>query len=271
MAIECNELVTSRQVSTGTSNRARMLWMVDGTDDEIAARNSLLATAPAAYDPYGLGTTSWPMNGLEVETQDADHWTFTVTYEPQTRGGSSNEYSFDTTGGSTHITYNRGVFAKGPQDGRPLTDFKGGINVTKDGPEGVDIVTAQFQWQQTLVISNATVDDTFKNNIRNLTGSVNSATFKGLAAGECLFLGAAGSKTGSLGNWTITYKFASQPNRTNVVINGFATVPTVRGWDYLWVYLEEQVDTTSQKLILRPYEYEIAIVYPYADLNGLGV
>lgn len=39
----------------------------------------------------------------------------------------------------------------------------------------------------------------------NLTGKVNGGAFKGFAAGECLFLGAAGAKRGS-GDWPLTQR-----------------------------------------------------------------
>jgi hypothetical protein len=46
---------------------------------------------------------------------------------------------------------------------------------------------------------------------------VNDSGFKGFAAGECLFLGAAGTKRGS-GDWEIGYRFASSPNVTGLTV-----------------------------------------------------
>ena len=44
-----------------------------------------------------------------------------------------------------------------------------------------------------------------------MTGKVNDASFKGLDAGECLFLGASGSKRGEK-DWEIAFRFAGSEN-----------------------------------------------------------
>jgi hypothetical protein len=57
----------------------------------------------------------------------------------------------------------------------------------------------------------------YKLTVFALTGRVNNSAFKGFAAGECLFLGAAGTKRAS-GDWEITFRFAASPNVTGLTI-----------------------------------------------------
>jgi len=98
---------------------------------------------------------------------------------------------------------------------------------------------------------------------------VNSAGFKGFAAGECLFLGAAGSKRGS-GDWEITYRFAASPNVTNLTI-GDITGINKKGWEYLWVRYSDSEDAVAKALVKKPVAVYIEQVYPYGDLGLLGI
>ncbi len=52
---------------------------------------------------------------------------------------------------------------------------------------------------------------------------VNNASWKGFAAGECLFLGASGSKRGS-DDWEITFRFAATPNKTGLTVGDIVDI-----------------------------------------------
>jgi len=56
-----------------------------------------------------------------------------------------------------------------------------------------------------------------------LTGKVNSAPFKGPAAGECPFRGASGSRRGE-GDCGIAFRFAASANHTNTSIGSIPGV-----------------------------------------------
>jgi len=98
---------------------------------------------------------------------------------------------------------------------------------------------------------------------------VNSSSFRGLAAGECLFLGAAGSRRLSQNSyWEITFVFAGSPNITGLSI-GDITGIAKKGWEYLWAKYEPRVEDDA--LLLQPSEVLIEKVYREADHNVLGI
>ena len=66
--------------------------------------------------------------------------------------------------------------------------------MTHDAIEGVDITIPVYSFSETDFPDAAFVTLAYYSTLFNLTGKVNNASFKGLAAGECLFLGASGSK-----------------------------------------------------------------------------
>ena len=73
------------------------------------------------------------------------------------------------------------------------------------------------------------------------------AGFSRLAAGECLFLGASGSKPGA-DDWEITFRFAASPNRTGITVGDIAGI-SKKGWEYLWVRCADAEDSTAKALV----------------------
>jgi hypothetical protein len=99
---------------------------------------------------------------------------------------------------------------------------------------------------------------------------VNSGAFRGFAAGEVLFLGASGSKTG-VDNWEIAFKFAASPNVTSLSIGGGITVSAKKGWEYLWVRFADAEDSTAKALVKRPVAAYVERVYESADFSTMGL
>lgn len=87
------------------------------------------------------------------------------------------------------------------------------MGVSADCVEGVDITVPVYQFAETHYLADAVVTLAYKLKLFALAGRINNSAFEGFAAGECLFLGAAGTKRGS-GDWEIGYRFASSPNGT---------------------------------------------------------
>ncbi|MHC4982461.1 MAG: hypothetical protein ACYTF6_04740 [Planctomycetota bacterium] len=75
------------------------------------------------------------------------------------------------------------------------------------------------------ILTGTSDDLTAKTLIENSTAE----SYNGLAAGECLFLGASGSKRGA-DDWEINYRFAGSPNRANFMIGGI-TAASKKGWE----------------------------------------
>ena len=120
----------------------------------------------------------------------------------------------------------------------------------------------------------------YKGTLFQLTGKVNNAAFRGLAAGECLFLGASGTLHGTEstsgggtsedGDWEITYRFAASPNKTGITI-GSITGIAKKGWEYLWVRYADVEDTTAMVIVKKPVSVYVEKVYDDGDFAALGI
>lgn len=272
------ELHDSRSLTLGKSPRAELRYLVNETNSESTALAALLAGSAATYN--GLVRQNYGVEPVGDPTE-SESWIGTVTYgeadfsQPKETGESS--FSFDTGGGTDHATQSISTVASYSAGGSSsVPDYGGAINVEISNGErrvnGVDFVVPQYNFTETHYIAYATVDNTFKGNLFSLTGKVNNATFRGLAAGECLFLGASGSVRGDDEDWEITYRFAGKPNRTGLTV-GDITGINVKGWEYLWVQYENKEETVDDKTIIIPYPKYVYVeqIYQTGNFSSLGI
>jgi len=273
MPITCTENIDSRQYTEDQS--AELVYSIRGTADEDAALSSLKATAPDTF--HGLVRQPVTVEPVHVDTTNPDKciWTGTVNYapfeyqEPPETGDSS--FSFDTGGGTQHITQSLSTVHRYAASGT-APDFKGAIGVTHDNVEGVDITVPVYNFSETHYLSAATVTTAYKGTLFQLTGKVNSGSFRGLAAGECLFLGASGSRrgTGPDDDWEITFRFAGSPNRTGITVGPISGIAK-KGWEYLWVRYADAEDTGSNTLVKQPIAAYVEKVYEDGNFAALGI
>lgn len=141
--------------------------------------------------------------------------------------------------------------------------------MTHDNVEGVDITVPVYNFSETHYVDASQVTNAYKMTLFNLTGKVNNAPFKGLAAGECLFLGASGSKRGN-DDWEITFRFAGSPNRTGIVIGSISGI-SKKGWEYLWVRYADVEDSASHALVKQPIAVYVERVYEEGNFSLLGI
>ena len=260
------ERFESQRVSRGPDASAELSFTIEGAADATAALDALESAAPVSYDFLPRGT-------LTVEPLGETMWLGTVRYalesstEPQPTGGST--FSFDTGGGTQHITQSLATVGSYSTPSGIAPDYKGAIGVTKDNVAGVDIKVPLYQFQETHYLDDADVTNAYKGTLFSLTGKVNNATFKGFAAGECLFLGATGTKRNSE-DWEITYRFAASPNRSNITIGGITGI-NKKGWEYLWVRYEDVKDETAGRIVKQPQSAYVEKVYEEGDFSALGI
>lgn len=268
MAITLTELQTSRTVRAGDTEQAILRYVAEGSADEQAILTAVEGTAPATYDTLVRQDID-----IEPAVQDVDGsegvWNVEVTYVPPEDKETSDSYlvNFDTGGGTQHITQSLATIQNYPIGTAP--DHKGAIGVTKDSVEGVDILLPVYNWSQTHYFDNAAIDATYIGKLFALTGRTNNASFKGCAAGECLFRGASGSRKGD-GQWEVTFSFAGSPNRTGLVV-GDLTGIAKEGWEYLWVEYTDVKDGTSNSMVKRPFAAHVERVYDEGDFSDLGI
>jgi len=181
----------------------------------------------------------------------------------------ASEFSFDTSGNTTHIQVSLNTSSYGVGEETP-PEFSGAIKVTDgDSVEGADIVVPTFRYSETKVFTAAQMTVAFAKTISELTGCTNNATFKGWAAGEVLFLGAQGSRKAG-GDWTVTFSFLMEKNQTNLDIGDVLNIDK-QGHQYLWVRMSPKDDETAKQRVRRPTAVYVETVYEPADFSGLGI
>jgi hypothetical protein len=219
------------------------------------------ATIPAIY--AGL-----VFQNYRIAHQGSGLWEVSVRYgklEPKEPGESS--FSFDTGGGTTHITQSLATVNSYAPAGETPPDFKGAIGVNNDSVEGTDITIPVYNFKETHYIPVALVTPAYKAILFYLTGKVNAAPFKGFAPGEVLFQGASGSQRGQE-DWEITFSFAASPNAVGLTMGDITGIDK-KGWEYLWVRYQDAED--EDVLVKQPAAVYVEQVYPYGDFSLLGI
>ncbi len=281
MAITVNESAESRSGTQG--EQERRIFIVRGTEDRDAAETALLAHAdcPVSITSNGKALIRQPVQidqvYIDSETPAACIWRGEVLYKSSEKTSKPPEtgdsrFSFDTTGGTEHITQSLGSrgYTTAAQGFIPNQFYEGAINVTAHGVQGVEIGVMRYAWSETHYIPAATVTDTYKGKIRSLTYTTNNALFKGHEAGECLFTGAQGSQRGAGEDWEITFNFIGSPNRTGISIGTVHNIEK-KGHEYLWVVYEDEVKNSPERIIKKPVEVFVEQVYYEGDFEDLGI
>ena len=287
MPITVEEKYDSRQSTTGDNAQVTLTYIASGSDDDLAIKSAVENFAPETYD--GL-----PMQSVQIEPISEEYWDASVRYADSsspssTSGGTpdpgSNEYtySFDTMGGTQHITQSLDTVSSYADSSIPSApDFHGAIGVSNTNGnaevQGVDVTVPIYNFSETHYLTVEQVTPEYKGTLFQLTGKVNNATFRGLAAGECLFLGASGTLHGTEftdgtsggGDWEITYRFAASPNKTGVTIGSISGIAK-KGWEYLWVRYADVEDMNAMAMVKRPVAAYVEQVYEDADFSLLDI
>lgn len=277
MSVTIKERFNSRPRTVDKNGAVELRYWAKGSDDDQVITDLALDTLPEDY-------IDLPRQRVRVEPLGAGIWDIVGEYAPNNRTNVERrepepppkvgdvKISFDTTGGTKHITHSKETVQTVPAAGyTDVPDFHGGINVTDDGVEGVDVVVPQCTYAEEHQIAAATVTLAYLNTLVGLTGKTNNATWRGFAAGELLFMGA--KVDGRLGEdfYTVTFSFSASPNVTGLEIGGAIDGIAKDGHEYVWVATERVEDATAGKLILRPLAAYVERVYDAGDFSALGI
>ena len=272
MPVTTLERVTSRRRTTGSSPSIERLYRTIGTASEIAALADVEAAAPSADS--GLPRRQIDLEPDWVDTIIGDGaWNAVVTYGTETVPDvAESSFSFDTTGGTQHIAHALATIAAYAPAGGTAPDFDGALNVTDQGVEGLDIELPVYRFAETHYTEDDDVTPAYKGTLFSLTGRVNNNTFKGLAAGDCLFLGAQGTRRGAGADdlWEISYQFAGSPNVTGLSVGPITNISKL-GWEYLWVRYAVAEDATAKALVRKPIAVYIEQIYKVGDFSQLDI
>jgi hypothetical protein len=274
MAAYTYEMHDSRDLTDGFDGPAAVLrYRTIRAADEAAALASVATVAPSAFDGLPLKNYRLTPHGGGVFTTEANYGTKDSAPAPG-QGDSANppgsegnpretptqpgeeahlsdEYSFDTSGGTVHIT--QSILTKEIQNrggGGLLPATGGAIGVSKDGVAGTDKVSPKLEFSITKEVAFITL------------------AFFGFAAGEVLFLGARGQRQGD--EWKVQYAFLTGKNRAEfVIVPGVLILHDVGGHDHIWVEYEDA--ESAGDLIQRPKRAYLEQIYESEDFTALGL
>lgn len=274
MPITMNERHNSPRREVDKQGRTELLYWAKGSTDDQEMLEHALDNLPSTY-------ADMPRQSVKVEPLGGQLWDIVAVYEPNSVSNQQapvpppvvgdSSFSFDTTGGTQHITQARALVQAYPHpDIGVVSDWKNAIGVTSDGVNGIDIVVPALAYKETHQIANATVVGGLVGAIHNLTGKTNNATFKGFAAGELLFLGAQGERRSSEDFWTITFMFQGSRNATLEPIGEIEDVEK-KGHQYVDVQYEDAEDETASMLVKEPIAVRVYKIYEEGDFSALGI
>ncbi len=262
MAGTISESYLSRPFNVGVKSTSReLIYDIHGTDDEGEVQTLILGVAPAVYNGLIL-------DSVEAEPVFTDSGSSTGLWKGKARYILPEvEYTFDTGGGQQKVTQSYFTVNSYSATGFPAPDFQGAIGVSEDSVEGCEVPSPKYDFTETHLFDDVDVSSAYKTVLFNLTGRKNGGTFKGLAAGACLFLGATGSNRGT-GQWSITFRFSGSPNVSGLTIGTITGIDKL-GWDYLWIRYGDYSDGTAFSLVKRPEAVYVERVILDGDMSTL--
>jgi len=262
-------------LTTGPNPSYEVSWEAFGETDRLQVEADARSSLDADYD-------GMPIQRVDVEEFGGDsdeRWKVTVLYAndgyvagsfPAEAETGSSSFSFDTGGGTQHITQSLQTVFADSLGAEPVPDFDGAIGATKDGIEGVDITVPVFKFKETHYIDDTLMTTAYKKLIAKNTGRVNDATFRDYPAGEVLFLGAQGHKRDNKSDWEIVFNFAQSDNRDDLVVGSFTGV-VKQGWHHIWVRYEDTVDAGGAAMVKKVVNYFVEKVYESGTFTELGI
>jgi len=261
MSASASELFQSRmQVLDLYKPTCVFLYMVSGAADENDATGAAIAASPSSYG------YAFRRQCEIVERINDDTWKVAVKYDVQPEDWSPAEISFDSTGGTAHITQAVAQINAYALVGTPA-DLYGTIGYDGDKVNGCDVVTPVWKRTELWYFADA---DLLESAWFNATGKVNSDSFRGYAPGELLFEGVTGNKRSPQAPYALTFKFAASPNQTGLTVGGITGIDK-DGWDLLDVFYGEVLDTPSHSKIKTPLQVTIQQVYETVAFSTLGI
>jgi hypothetical protein len=267
-------------------------WKLFGTADDNAIHadiNQTLGVRALFWDYPGNPSMRLQAETYTLEYLGDDAWQLEVTYtkegaeDPEEEDPLRRTRSFDTSGGSQHITQADPVGAGQTLDFERrypsgAANQSGAIGVDGDSVNGVDIVVPALTWTETYDVPHQFITAQYIKTLSKLTGTVNNADFRTFPAGEVLFMGASGSQewdsSKGEGPWNLSFKFVQSPNAgpgktlPALTVGGISGIEK-DGHDYMWIRYEDNV--ASNTLIKLPKAVYVNRVYRRENFGQLGL
>ena len=240
----------------------------DGNDQDL--REQIVQALPSLENNIKL-------TNISIDEQiNNTTWLVTATYATDNKSfPNQSSMSFDTSGSTAHKSTDLLLLDSGVlKDGNFVIGedwLKEGQQVGFNGEdvEGVDIVVPAFKFTETHPIPDSVITNKFRNNLFQLTGTVNKDPFRGFEAGEVLFTGVSGSKNGTE-KWLLSFNFEALPNKRNFDVGGYNVV-LKRGWEYIAVRYTKQLSDDKTRLVVKAVQVDVHKMYETKDFEDLGI
>jgi hypothetical protein len=265
MAITMVELFDSREMEVAIGrNSVELRYGLFGSFDDVEVDLHVAENIPDTF-------ANLPLQRHRISPQGAGVWFVTATYSSdEVREVGEDVVSFNTVGGTVHITQSIATKYAGKADGvtGDPPDFKGAIGVAGDRVEGLDVAAGNGAFSITHYFDNNDVTNEFITKLAKLKPFVNNAPFRGFSAGEVLFLGAAMSRRGDR-EWEVTFSFQISENVDDYVLQGCETPFSKDGHDYIWFIYQD--DTSNAHFIKKMKFFYVEQVYDRGDFAQLEI
>ena len=284
---------TIHRLGRKATSTYRKSWKIFGSANDVLIHDDVNQTLWQSYMFWQY--PGQPQNRLQAESYTLEYlgdqaWQLEVTYsaegaaDQQQPDPLKRSRSFDTGGGTQHITQaiSSDEYPDGEQrfhTGSPAApNMRGAIGVDGTGVQGVDIIVPQLTWTETYDVPAVYVSTNYIKSLSSATGTVNSGSFRGFAAGEVLFAGASGSQQWDSdkgdGPWNLSYKFVASANQGAGKTFPAITIGDIEdiekdGHDYLWVRYEDSLSGNS--VLRRPKFVYVNKVYRRQNFATLGI
>ena len=230
-------------------------YFLSGVEDEyIANAYALSAIDTSAVTPQGI---LWRQD-VQLHHEGFQLWLVSVPYGKEKKETGSFKFSFDTTGGTVHVTSSKATVGKFPNN---AANHKQLIGVHKDQVDGIDIVIPALKMQYAFKHPAGMMTEAKARYLASVTGMTNSVMWHGFQQGEVLLLGATGSE-GTESEAEVTYSVAASANVTGLTIGDIGSIAK-KGHQVLWIAYKDADD--GGKPAVQPQAVYVERVYDEID------
>lgn len=269
MAITITEVIGSgaiTEAAEGAASTGELRYTVAGTSSDQAVLALVFSTSPLVFNFLPRGDISISPSAFEV-------WDCTVAYkmpdeDEEDEDPDSPGFSFDTQGGTFHISHSLETMRDYTATQNPAPNFQGGINVSKDEVKGTDVIIPALKFTETHKFPAAVITPDFIKSLARNTGKTNNAMWRGFETGELLFSGCSGTYEDVL--CSITYSFTASENIAALEMKPFPNI-NKGGHEVLWVLYVDEEDSYAGELVKGPRAAYVERVYESFDFNALGI
>lgn len=239
MTFRFTESRESRKTSANPISQTLVFTAAGSSDEAYVLAYATAATASVLSTVYG----TLYRQDIQVDPLGFQIWKVTVPYATAKREVGSYRLSFDTTGGTVHVTASKDTLGKYAKTGVTAPPYNHLIGVNGEDVAGADIVIPALKLTCHYKHPAAVISIAKIKYLSNITGTINSTTFLTFAPGEVLFLGCSGCE-GTDAETEVQYQFACSANNDDLTIGEIASI-VKRGHDLAWIKYEDKTETAG--------------------------